>query len=396
MALVLGGTAGFCAQDDGKGTNVIFNTTLSAPIAVFNQVDTISDDKPAKAAGAGIGVAGKTDTSTLKVQNQSNISTLELQNNATLTSSGNDSVPKWETNNMIIKGGGNITGKNLGTPILAMEPISSNAIINVNGEMKVTNSSMVLSTTNVGSALNWGGSKDSFTVSNPKPGVTSAGWPAVKSGDKTFYPLVLGEASSVAKPVTNKYALVDSAQVTIQLNASKCAARDILSVSHWNPNGIYAEVKSQGASIYCNYKPGNESDPYCTTYAGDIGLGANVCYGKSLSLAKLAHLVGAVLNRAAQITDSGSTTWTGGKICYNHFRYDLGINDAIGVTTYDMSGGTCQTKGTYSYQVEGPTDAALSGQEKQCLRRSWWDKSFKPKVTCGVQVKITCKLYQCQ
>lgn len=384
------------AAAQGGDASILWNTTLSSPIAVFDQMDTKG---VTQVAGASIGVSeGITNNVTLKMSGQSgNINMIKLENNATLKNlQGTAPVPQWKTPKIIVAGDAQITGKNLVADQFIFDSTDTTNNAKLDANLVHVRDGMTVSDADVNNSLVWGNT--SFSGGAPaKDQNKSAIWGTITAGEdgKTSYKNVLYIGAKTA-PSPAKYALVDLAQVAIQLNASKCAHRDILSVSHWNPNGIYAEAKNQSSSIYCNYKPGNESDPYCTTYAGDIGLGGNVCYGKSLSSAKLAYLVKAALNRAAQIADTGSSTWSGGNICNHHFKYDLGINSSIGLISHDMSGGTCQTKGAYYYQVEGLSDAVLSGQQKQCLRRSWWDKTFMPEVTCGLQVKVTCKLYQCQ
>lgn len=107
--LLLAGATGAFAVEDMR-----FVTTLSAPLAVFDKVETSMVNQPATATKATIGVLTRSDKSfnttvTLSTK-KAHLRTLELSNNTNLKST---TVPQWKTNKIAVKNSGSLTGKQL-------------------------------------------------------------------------------------------------------------------------------------------------------------------------------------------------------------------------------------------------------------------------------------------
>lgn len=108
VGLLLGVSVGF-AQEDMQ-----FVTTLSAPIAVFDKVETTDASNYATAKKVTVGVftrSGQGFNSNVVLKGKkARFNTLELSNNTQVSGSNS---PVWKTPNITLRKGGNLSGKQL-------------------------------------------------------------------------------------------------------------------------------------------------------------------------------------------------------------------------------------------------------------------------------------------
>ena len=140
LMLLLGVSGAFAVED------MRFVTTLSAPLAVFDKVETSAVNEPAKAKKATVGVLTRSDKSfntTLRLSTKkAHLRTLQLSRNTTLSST---SVPQWKTPKIVVNNGASLTGKQLRADKFDFKGSNTNSVNADN--VTVTNSMEVASVT---------------------------------------------------------------------------------------------------------------------------------------------------------------------------------------------------------------------------------------------------------
>lgn len=173
IALLLGVSAAFAVED------MRFVTTLSAPLAVFDKVETSTAGEPAKAKKATIGVATTNSFNTTLKLNSKNalLRTLQVTNNTNISSSN---LPVWKTPKITVNRGGALTGKQLQANAFNFTG-SGVHTVSAGNNINVTNSISATSGTAKNSLSiadkNW-----YETVENVPTGGTAAGWKSITGG----------------------------------------------------------------------------------------------------------------------------------------------------------------------------------------------------------------------
>ena len=172
-ALLLGVSAAFAVED------MRFVTTLSAPLAVFDKVETSSAAEPAKAKKATIGVTNNSGSfnTTLRLNSKNaRMQTLQLNNNTNF--GGN--VSEWKTPKISVSGGGSLTGKQLKATAFNFTGGGVNTIT-ANNNIQVTSNIAAASATAT-NTLNIA-NKDWYQTSENVPtGGTATKWASLTAG----------------------------------------------------------------------------------------------------------------------------------------------------------------------------------------------------------------------
>jgi len=177
--LLLGVSAAFAVED------MRFVTTLSAPLAVFDKVETAVATDPAKAKKATIGVTNSTGSfnTTLKLDGKkAHLRTLQLAGNTTIKNNSG-SVTQWKTPKIAVKGGGSLTGKQLKATAFTFSEGSDNSVhtIQANNNVQVTGNIAAASGTATNS-LNIANRNWYETVENVPTGGTATQWGSLTGG----------------------------------------------------------------------------------------------------------------------------------------------------------------------------------------------------------------------
>ena len=211
------GTSGVFAAEDMR-----FVTTLSAPLAVFDKVETSTAAEPAKAAKATVGVlsSGAFNT-TLKLNGKdAKIHTMQMEKNSSFSSS---SVPIWKTPRITVNKGGALTGKRLQATSFEFKGTGINTINSTNADVTSNISALTGTATETLNIKD----KDWYQTVHEVPVAGQAAWGSITAGSdgtKTFTNILNynSRGPTSTGSTTGKWKLVGTKQYT------SCSAGSVL------------------------------------------------------------------------------------------------------------------------------------------------------------------------
>ena len=245
--LLTGVTTAFAVED------MRFVTTLSAPLAVFDKIETSTAAEPAKAAKASVGALSSTSfNTTLKLSNKNaRIHNFQMEKNTNFTSS---TLPIWKTPKIAVNKGGSLRGKKLQATAFDFKGSGVNSIISTNADI----------TSNIAAAS--GTATENLYIANKiwyqsvenVPQAGNAAWGSVTAGSdgtKTFTNILNynGPGPRATGASSGKWQLVSTTQYF------SCSSGSVLrdtcqDVAGRSGNGI-ANVSCTLCGVSCSYIP---------------------------------------------------------------------------------------------------------------------------------------------